>query len=147
MSDEDFDVWLMNTRGNTYSTNHTMYGSFDSRSRKNREKYWSFSNDEIGYYDLPACIDYILHKTEQSKVHYIGHSLGSTVFFIMASDRPEYNAKIEMMHALAPPVFLQNTIFPIRMVASSVSLIHVRFQLKYTVCNYNDAHLQYIFRK
>ena len=27
-------------------------------------------------YDIPACIDYVLSKTGQKQLHYIGHSQG-----------------------------------------------------------------------
>lgn len=63
----------------------------------------------IGVYDLPASIDYILAKTGQTKLHYIGHSQGATAFFVMTSEKPEYNDKIEMAHALAPGVFVSYT--------------------------------------
>lgn len=59
-------------------------------------------------YDLPANIDFILKTTNFPKIHYVGHSQGTTVFFVLASSRPEYNAKINVMAALAPSVFLQN---------------------------------------
>lgn len=47
-------------------------------------------------------IDYILIKTGQKKLYYVGHSQGTTVFYVMASVRPEYNDKIEAMVSLAP---------------------------------------------
>lgn len=56
-----------------------------------------FSWDELGKYDIPAVIDYILLKTGQSKLSYVGHSLGCGMFFITMVTRPEYNSKIEMM--------------------------------------------------
>lgn len=110
LADNDFDVWLVNSRGNYYSTNHTHlkpYGSF-----LNRKRYWAFSWHEIGLYDLPASIDYILAETKQSQLQFIGHSQGGTGFFVMTSMRPEYNDKIEMFHGLAPAAFLSHTKSP-----------------------------------
>lgn len=66
-----------------------------------------------GVYDLPASIEYILKITNQTKLQYLGHSQGATAFFVLISERPEYNAKIEMMHALAPSVFMSNTRSPL----------------------------------
>lgn len=81
----------------------------------------------MGVYDLPAMIDYVLNKTEQTNLQYIAHSQGSTAFFVMTSEKPEYNQKIEMMHALAPVAFLSHVISPpIRIIAPFVSLLDVR---------------------
>ena len=44
-------------------------------------------------------IDFALAKTGQKDLHYIGHSQGTTAFFVMASLRKEMNAKIRTMHA------------------------------------------------
>lgn len=62
--------------------------------------------NEIGIYDIPAKIDRILDVTQQEKIFYIGHSQGTTVFFVMLSEKPEYNAKIRMMSALAPVAYM-----------------------------------------
>lgn len=41
-----------------------------------------------------------------TELHYIGHSQGCTVFFVMITERPEYNSKITSMTALAPAAFV-----------------------------------------
>lgn len=64
---------------------------------------------EIGIYDLPAEIDYILKSTQALQLHYIGFSMGTTVFYIMASERPKYQLKIREQISLAPVAFLGNT--------------------------------------
>lgn len=56
----------------------------------------------MGVYDLPATIDYILDRTNQDQLHYVGFSQGTTVFFVLASERPEYNSKIKLATLLAP---------------------------------------------
>jgi predicted alpha/beta hydrolase len=63
----------------------------------------------MGVYDLPAVIDYTLHYTKQKSLYYVGHSMGSTMFYVLMSMKPEYNAKIQHMVALAPVAFLRNT--------------------------------------
>lgn len=109
--DAGYDVWLGNCRGNTYSRNHTHLNP-DGR-RRERQRFWSFSWHEIALHDLPAMIDYVLDQTRWKQLHYIGHSQGTTAFFILCSERPEYNRKILLMNALAPVAFMSNLRSPI----------------------------------
>jgi lysosomal acid lipase/cholesteryl ester hydrolase len=67
----------------------------------------------MGTYDIPAEIDYILQSTGHSKLYYIGHSMGTTMFFVMTSQRPEYNQKIHAMIALAPVAVFTRTKNPV----------------------------------
>lgn len=98
LSNNDYDVWLGNSRGTTNSKNHTNL-SLESRN------YWNFSWHEMGMYDLPAIIDYILKQTGQKQLFYIGFSQGTTQFWVLMSLRPEYNKKIKLMSALAPVAY------------------------------------------
>jgi pimeloyl-ACP methyl ester carboxylesterase len=59
----------------------------------------------MGYYDMPATVDHILSTTGQ-KMYYIGHSMGTTMLFVMTSTKPEYNEKLRLVTALAPVAFL-----------------------------------------
>uniref|UniRef100_A0A182N6M1 Lipase 3 n=1 Tax=Anopheles dirus TaxID=7168 RepID=A0A182N6M1_9DIPT len=106
LADRGRDVWLVDLRGNRYSQRHTHLPS-------NAEAYWDFSWHEMGYYDLPAAIDRVLLVTGARRLHYIGYSQGTTVFFVMASTRPDYNAKIARMYALSPAVYVQHVRSPI----------------------------------
>lgn len=72
-----------------------------------KPKFWDFSWHEIGVYDIPATIDYILQHTNQSKLAYVGHSQGVTSGLVMLSERPEYNDKISIFHAMTPPVIFK----------------------------------------
>lgn len=113
-----------NNRGNRYSLNHTTYDPFGSH--KDRRHYWSFSWHEIGTIDVPTMIDYVLATTEQTQLQYIGHSQGTTAAFVMTSERPEYNDKIQMMHALAPIAYLSHVISPpIRVITPFLSITEV----------------------
>lgn len=99
--DQGYDVWMGNARGNTYSRNHVKYN-------ENQQQFWDFSFHELAVFDLPASIDYVLHETNHTSLHYIGHSQGTTSFFILGSERPEYMKKIFLMQALAPIVFFRH---------------------------------------
>lgn len=66
----------------------------------------NYSWHEMGVYDLPASIDYILSITKQRRLHYIGHSMGTTMFYVMASSRPQYNLKIQLMISLSPVAYM-----------------------------------------
>lgn len=50
-----YDVWLGNSRGNKYSHSHT--GSISNKD------FWDFSFQEMGKYDVPANLDYIIRVT------------------------------------------------------------------------------------
>ncbi|XP_044739787.1 uncharacterized protein LOC123301120 [Chrysoperla carnea] len=102
LADLGFDVWIANPRGTTYSRNHTTHDSM------NDKKYWQFSWHEVGSVDIPNTIDYILARTGQKQVNYIGHSQGTTTLFVMLSEKPEYNEKIKVAFALAPVAFMEN---------------------------------------
>jgi len=60
------------------------------------------SVDEMGKYDIPAVINYILNKTGENSLSYVGHSMGCAVLFIAMTYHPELNSKIDVMFALAP---------------------------------------------
>ncbi|KAI5702933.1 hypothetical protein M8J75_005719 [Diaphorina citri] len=110
LADKGYDVWLGNARGNTYSRSHISYSPMDLA-------FWDFSFHEMGYFDLPAEIDFILNKTDHTQMIYIGHSMGTTMFYVLTSQRPEYNEKLLGAISLAPVAYLSRTRSPIRYLA------------------------------
>ncbi|KAJ8728241.1 hypothetical protein PYW08_016626 [Mythimna loreyi] len=117
LANEGYDVWLGNARGNKHSRAHVTKdpSTFD---------FWDFSWDEIGRYDLPAIIDYVLDTKNQTQLIYVGHSQGSTVFFVMASELPAYNDKISLMVALSAPTAIPNIKSPLLNFLKIVTLFH-----------------------
>jgi len=73
----------------------------------------SCSWHEMGTKDLPTVIDYILKQTGAEQIFYAGHSMGTTMFYILCSERPEYNSKIRAMFSLAPVAFMSNLKSPL----------------------------------
>lgn len=57
-----------------FSRNHTSLSP-------EKPEFWQFSWHEIGYYDLPTMIDYILLQTNKTKLAYVGHSQGKIFLF------------------------------------------------------------------
>nr|CAD7429300.1 unnamed protein product [Timema monikensis] len=111
LADAGYDVWMGNARGNIYSRSHVSLSPRHS-------KFWNFSWDEMGLYDLPAALELSLEVTGQKQLYYIGHSMGTTMFFVLASSRPKYTAvKVKAMFALAPVAFLEHAKSPIRILA------------------------------
>lgn len=111
LADLGYDVWLGNARGNRYSRTHITFNPDGGRS--DRRRFWEFSWHQVGTIDLPRMIDHVIEQTGVERIHYIGHSQGTTSFFVMASERPEYNDKIIAMQALAPVAFMSNLRSPI----------------------------------
>ncbi|CAM4706390.1 unnamed protein product, partial [Lepidochelys kempii] len=60
------------------------------------------SYDEMAKYDHPAVIDFIVQKTGQEKLYYVGHSEGTTTAFIAFSTMPQLAQIIPMYFAFAP---------------------------------------------
>ena len=100
-----YDVWLGNSRGNTFSRAHTTYDP-----DKNEKKFWDFSWFEMGTYDLPAVIDKIQSSTGGQKVAYIGHSQGTTQMFSALSENQSYfKDKVPLFVALGPVSKISHT--------------------------------------
>ena len=107
--DAGFDVWLGNFRGNNYSLDHEWL-------TKEQKAFWDFSWDHHGSHDLPAMIDYartydrvgaeraagLAEDDSEHKISFLGHSMGSTAFFVMMNEQPLYNCIITQSVLLAP---------------------------------------------
>jgi len=124
LADAGYDVWLGNYRGNTYSRGHCHLTDEDF-------DYWKFSWDQMAEFDLPASIDYVIDVTGQEKIHFVGHSMGTTTFMAMVNSRPEYADKILMANLLAPVAYLTNIKSPVKLLAPYAKTIEVCFSMNY----------------
>ncbi len=107
LADLGYDVWVGNSRGTIQSTEHRDLKNFDSGESAGR--YWDYSFDEMGLYDFPAVVDYILDASGYEKLAYVGHSQGASQFFVKASTDPDYvNAKIGAFVGLSPVLYVKN---------------------------------------
>ncbi|XP_042545372.1 tear acid lipase-like protein [Dipodomys spectabilis] len=95
LADAGYDVWMGNSRGNTWSKRH-LYLDTDSK------EFWTFSYDEMIKYDLPATIDFILEETRQKQIYYVGHSQGTLIAFGAFATNPQLAQKIKISFVLGP---------------------------------------------
>ncbi|XP_043373917.1 lysosomal acid lipase/cholesteryl ester hydrolase-like [Dermochelys coriacea] len=110
LADAGYDVWIGNSRGNTWSRRHVTLSV-------HQKKFWAFSFDELAKYDLPAVINFIVQKTGQEQLYYVGHSQGTTVAFIAFSTMPLLAQRIKMYFALAPVVTMKYAKSPLTKLA------------------------------
>ncbi|XP_068898904.1 lipase 1-like [Tenebrio molitor] len=101
LADEGYDVWLGNVRGSTYSNKHETLNV-------NTPKYWDFNLDTIAQKDITAQLQLVANQTGNAgDIIYIGHSMGTTLGFMHASENPgKEQGLIKGLIAFAPVVYL-----------------------------------------
>lgn len=135
-----YDVWMGNARGNKHSRQHkTML--------PDTEQFWNFSYDEIGRFDLPAMIDYVLNVTSKEKLAYIGHSQGTTAFFVMCSEKPDYNDKISIMIALAPLAFTEHIKSPLARMSAPFNYYDMALVKLFQMSEILPKPIKYLYSK
>lgn len=99
-ADAGFDVWLPNTRGNKYSSEHVF---MDSRFDK---AYWDHSFVDIARYDMPAFYKYVRKYTQLpkgEKLSLVTHSQSTTVtYYGMSKLQSYYRDNVDIHIAIAP---------------------------------------------
>merc|ERR1711924_580657 len=97
---------LGNNRGNCFAS------AWDHADPVNHSaKFWDFTFEDMGVLDVPAQIDLVLTKTGHKRLSYVGHSQGTTQFFIAAQTPglgESVQQKVNLFAALSPIAFLGN---------------------------------------
>ncbi|XP_061193522.1 gastric triacylglycerol lipase-like isoform X1 [Saccostrea echinata] len=110
LADAGFDVWLGNSRGNTYSRNHV-------KLSPKEDAFWAWSWDEMAKYDIPAVIDYVLQKTGERQLYFIGHSQGTLQAFAAFSQNATLAKKVKQFFAMGPVATIAHIESPIKYMA------------------------------
>ncbi|KAB7502406.1 Lipase 3 [Armadillidium nasatum] len=71
----------------------------------------------MALYDVTAAIDYALSTTGNTEVYYVGFSMGTTIFFALMSEKPQYAAKIKAAALMGPVAYVENIKGPLRLLA------------------------------
>jgi lysosomal acid lipase/cholesteryl ester hydrolase len=117
--DDGYDVWLGNQRGNRYSRGHESLKYTDS-------EYWDFKYVHISFVksikskkffsldiaaadDIRTVLKYIAKETGMGgSIIYVGHSKGSTLIFMYASEYSEESKSLlKGIIALSPIAYLE----------------------------------------
>ncbi|XP_061491390.1 lipase member M-like isoform X2 [Rhineura floridana] len=111
LADAGYDVWILNNRGTTWSRRH-------KNLSVDQEEFWNFSFHEMGIYDIPATINFILQKTQQDGLYYIGHSQGGAIGLVAFSSMPQLAEKVKLFMGLAPAYTIVDTKGPLKVILS-----------------------------
>ncbi|GMF46814.1 unnamed protein product [Phytophthora fragariaefolia] len=99
LADAGYDVWLGNSRGNTYSNESTHYTMDD-------DAFWDFSWEDMGLFDLPAMINYVKDTSGRLTISYVGHSQGVTQALVGFAANQTLAKSVSYFGALAPVSWL-----------------------------------------
>jgi pimeloyl-ACP methyl ester carboxylesterase len=124
--DHGHDVWLANSRGNTFrlvfqphrhpdslarSLAHSLARSLASRNHTGfsteSDVFWDFSLDDMAAYDLPSTIEYVRRHTDSKDVALVAHSQGGALSLAALASGAIPHGHVSVLIALAPAVYLK----------------------------------------
>eukprot|EP00929_Paragymnodinium_shiwhaense_P103678 TRINITY_DN6734_c0_g1_i1.p1 TRINITY_DN6734_c0_g1~~TRINITY_DN6734_c0_g1_i1.p1 ORF type:complete len:416 (+),score=78.76 TRINITY_DN6734_c0_g1_i1:51-1250(+) len=112
-----YDVWMPNSRGNTFSRNHTSLKPLLNKA------FWDYTFDDMAL-DVHANIDMILKQTGKQTLTYVGWSQGTTQMFIAATGakKEQIEKKVNLFVALSPVTYLKSQSSTLLEVLSKVGI-------------------------
>ncbi|XP_063921264.1 gastric triacylglycerol lipase-like [Zophobas morio] len=123
-ADLGYRVWLGNVRGTLYSNKHV-------NLTINDPKFWDFNLDTLAAVDIRTMLTFIA-KTTRQKIHYIGHSMGTTVGLMFLASSGQEGAKLlQSVSLMSPVVYINNlkklepSIIPAYLTGKIFNLFHV----------------------
>ena len=126
LMEEGYDVWIGHNRGTIHSLGHL---TKDSQAKNS--DYWDFSIDDYALSDLPANLDTVKAKTGAKKLTYIGHSQGTTLFFMLYMHDPKYiEESIEKFVSLGTVYTINHaSLMPVNVVDKIYGLLEMTMDL------------------
>lgn len=101
-----------NARCNRYSRDH-QWIEVDTSVQAVRSKFFEISFDQMAEFDQPALWEYILEKTKQQKLTYIGHSQGTTqMFAALCNNADFFKQRVNGYILIAPVSRCENLMSP-----------------------------------
>jgi lysosomal acid lipase/cholesteryl ester hydrolase len=156
LAEQGYDVWMANSRGNIFSTEHINSTEFDSHLINS--KFWDFSFHEMAIYDFPANVNYIKNMTNREKIIYLGHSQGTIQYFISYTLNPKFiEENIEKFITVGPVLNVFSTTSKIVQIAHYTSFtyalqrlgiknIFVMQNFMYEIVKHGCRNLQFLCR-
>ncbi|PNH10572.1 Gastric triacylglycerol lipase, partial [Tetrabaena socialis] len=100
LADRGYDVWMMNTRGNTFAREHVTL-------KDTQSAFWDFAMDEMALVDFQETLKYVQDTTGMDKIGVVGHSQGATLPLMALSVNPWLAEGISVLVALGPCVYVK----------------------------------------
>jgi hypothetical protein len=118
-----YDVWCLNARGNKYSTHKNLNKVNDAK------KFYNFTWQHKGQFDIPAAIDYIKQMTKVPKVILWTTGQMTTGVLRFAAFDPYYNNNVSVVIADNPCIVnLTTTNSVYKFGIDNYDLIHNAFE-------------------
>lgn len=101
LADRGWDVWMMNTRGNTFSRSHVTLSDRQPR-------FWNFAVDDFALKDFRETLKYVQDVTKVNRIGLVGHSQGGTLALMALADDPWLAESVTALVALGPCAYVKN---------------------------------------